>query len=66
MIKELLEHHILDHSLGISLFGYTLPITQHSVMMFIISVLLFVILVYAIEVILNIAVVTGVITFYCI
>lgn len=42
MIEELLAHHILDHSFNISLFGIQLPITQHSVYMFFISVLLFV------------------------
>lgn len=44
MIEELLAHHILDHSFNISLWGFNLPITQHSVYMFGISVLLFVLL----------------------
>lgn len=44
MIEELLAHHILDHSFGISLFGIQLPITQHSVYMFFISIFLLVFL----------------------
>lgn len=45
MIEELLAHHILDHSFNISLWGVNLPITQHSIYMFGISVLLFVLLI---------------------
>lgn len=44
MIEELLAHHILDHSFNISLWGVALPITQHSVYMFAISVALFALL----------------------
>ncbi len=40
MIEELLSHHILDHSFNISLWGISLPITQHSIFMFGISVFL--------------------------
>lgn len=40
MIEELLSHHILDHSFNISLLGINLPITQHSVFMFGLSVFL--------------------------
>ncbi|MDR0953709.1 MAG: F0F1 ATP synthase subunit A [Elusimicrobiota bacterium] len=45
MIEEILAHHILDHSFGISLFGFTLPITVHSLYMLGISVAMFLILV---------------------
>lgn len=40
MIEELLTHHILDHSYGISLFGISLPISTHSIIMMALSVLL--------------------------
>lgn len=49
MIEELLTHHVLDHSLDITLFGINLPITEHSIMMFIISVLLLIILPLAVK-----------------
>ncbi len=40
MIEELLAHHILDHSFGISLFGVSLPITSHSIIMMVLSIIL--------------------------
>lgn len=42
MIRELIEHHLLDHDFGLILFGYHLPITSHSVLMFLISIILLV------------------------
>ncbi len=40
MITELIEHHILDHDFGLTLFGVHLPITSHSLLMFAISAVL--------------------------
>ncbi len=39
-IAEIIAHHILDHDWGITLGGFRLPITTHSVTIFAVSVLL--------------------------
>lgn len=49
MIEELLSHHILDHSLHLSLFGAHLPITAHSMFMLFLSVLLLILLPLAVR-----------------
>ncbi|MCQ2410588.1 MAG: F0F1 ATP synthase subunit A, partial [Elusimicrobiaceae bacterium] len=46
-ITESLSHHILDHSWGITLGGFTLPITTHTVTIFCVSVCLFILLAWA-------------------
>lgn len=43
-VAEIISHHILDHDWGISLSGFRLPITTHSVTIFAVSVLLFIVL----------------------
>lgn len=40
-VAELISHHILDHDWGITLGGFRLPITTHSVTIFCVSILLF-------------------------
>ena len=45
-VAEIISHHILDHDWGISLSGLRLPITTHSVTIFVVSVLLFVVLMW--------------------
>lgn len=49
MIEELLSHHILDHSYHLSILGAHLPITQHSVFMFFLSILLLLFLPWAVR-----------------
>ena len=44
MIQELLEHHILDHIVNIKLFGLNLSLTQHTLFMLGISVLLLILI----------------------
>jgi len=39
-IGEMIAHHVLDHDWGISLGGFRLPITNHSVTMVVVSILL--------------------------
>ena len=45
-VAEIISHHILYHDWGISLSGLRLPITTHSVTIFVVSVLLFVVLMW--------------------
>ena len=45
-VAEIIAHHILDHDWGISVGGWRLPITTHSVTIFAVSVLLFCVLVW--------------------
>ena len=40
MIQEILEHHILDHLVNLKIFGLDISLTQHTVFMFGISILL--------------------------
>lgn len=44
MIKELLEHHILDHIVDIKLFGLDISLTQHTLFMMGISVALLILI----------------------
>lgn len=43
-VAEIIAHHVLDHDWGISVGGWRLPITTHSVTIFVVSVLLFAVL----------------------
>lgn len=45
-VAEIISHHILDHDWGVSLGGIRLPVTTHSVTIFVVSVLLFVLLMW--------------------
>ncbi len=40
-VAEIISHHILDHDWGISVGGFRLPVTTHSVTIFAVSVVLF-------------------------
>lgn len=44
MIEELLAHHILDHNLGITLFGIHLPVSTHSLFMLGMSIVLLILI----------------------
>lgn len=44
MIQEILEHHILDHLVNLKIFGFDISLTQHTLFMFGISVLLLVLI----------------------
>lgn len=45
-VAEIISHHILDHDWGVSIGAFRLPVTTHSVTIFCVSVLLFVILMW--------------------
>ena len=45
-VAEIISHHILDHDFGLTLGGFRLPITTHSVTIFGVSVFLFLVLVW--------------------
>lgn len=40
-VAEIISHHILDHDWGVTLAGFRLPITTHTVTLFAVSVVLF-------------------------
>ena len=40
-VAEIISHHILDHDWGVSLGGFRIPLTTHSVTILAVSVLLF-------------------------
>lgn len=40
-VAEIISHHILDHDWGVTLAGFRLPITTHTVILFAVSVVLF-------------------------
>lgn len=44
MIQEILEHHILDHAVNLKIFGLDISLTQHTLFMFGISVLLLILI----------------------
>ena len=46
-VAETISHHILDHDWGVALGGFRLPVTTHSVTIFVVSVLLVVALAWA-------------------
>lgn len=46
-VAETISHHILDHDWGVTLGGFRLPVTTHSVTIFAVSVLLLITLAWA-------------------
>ena len=46
-VADTIAHHILDHDWGISLGGWRLPVTTHSVTIFAVSVVLLIVLAWA-------------------